>query len=99
MSFSLENEDCSWYAHCDMDNLASTGAKYKSSAIHPQPGDAKSPASKGLYVMPYIKGGKRGVLLVNKRNNDIAVNIAGVTGGVATVVEATGARQTRPSYP
>jgi hypothetical protein len=74
-----------------MDDLASTSAKYQSAAIRPQPGDNKLPASKGLYVMPYIKGGKRGILLVNKRNNDVDVSIAGATGGTVTVVGVTGA--------
>jgi hypothetical protein len=92
VSFSTINHDCSWYAHCSMDDLASTGAgytNYKSCAINPQPGDVH--LREMLYVMPYIKGGKKGILLVNKQNNAIDVYLAGLTGGDATVVEATGA--------
>lgn len=90
-SFSASNQDCSWYEVCDMSDLMPvSGAQYESQVIHAAP-DSEA-AAKYLYAMPYIKQGSKGVMLVNKQPIELTVTLSGVSGGEATVVEATGAQ-------
>ena len=47
----------------------------------------REPAVDPVYVMPFEKAGKRGMLVVNKRSVPLELTIAGATGGHATAVE------------
>lgn len=85
-SFSLENNDCSWYQQCDMKHLDVVGRGYVSEVIRPYTPPGGTGAAL-LYAMPYEKDGGRGILLVSKVPEEIDLTIFGVVGGVATVIE------------
>lgn len=90
VSFSLDHahEDCSWYSHCDFDNLAHIGADYESEVVTGRDSGGGGPTtSSPVYVMPYIKDNRKGLLVVNKKAASLELKIAGATGGLATVVE------------
>jgi len=82
VSFSLSNEDCSWYAHCDMDSLTTVRAGYISEAV-----TGKDKTDSPVYALAYNKAGKNGLLLVNKKAVAQKVTVAGASGGVASVIE------------
>jgi len=86
VSFSLTNEDCSWYSHCDMNSLTSVGAQYTSEVLTKKDSGG-SVTSSPVYALAYNKGGRNGLLLVNKKATAQTVAIAGVKGGLASVVE------------
>ena len=84
VSFSLKNEDCSWYSHCNMKSLEIVGADYISEVIT---GKDSGASTAPVYAMPYDKAGAKGILLVNKRAITQKVTFPGVSGGLASVVE------------
>jgi len=84
VSFSSGFEDCSWYTHCDMDDLA-TGYQHTSRAVAPAR-DSSSP----LYGLGLTRGGARILLLVSKIEAPLVARIADGAGALATVLEGTG---------
>ena len=82
-SFSISNNDCSWYADCNMSELDNVGANYESEVIHP----GLINGAEYFFAMPYIKDGAKGFLLINKKAKPIEVMLHGVTAGAATIVE------------
>ena len=92
VSFSLDpgHQDCSWYSHCDFAHLGKPGGGYRSEAVTGKDSGGNGPAntdSTPVYVMPYEKEGKKGMLVVNKKATALELTIVGATGGQATVVE------------
>jgi len=85
VSFSLMNEDCSWYSHCELGSLLQVGRGYTTEAVTGK--DSGGTASDPIYALPYTKNGERGIMIVNKKASPLNVTIAGVSGGLATVVE------------
>ena len=52
-----------------------------------------------VYVMPYMKAGKKGMLIVNKKSVGVQVSIKSAVGGQATVVEVnTDPRCSEPGF-
>lgn len=86
-SFSLKNEDCSWYKTCNMKGLMKVGAGYESEAITGKGASNGEPAGKPLFAMPYVMHDKKGILLVNKKAQHMEVAIGGATGGNALIIE------------
>ena len=98
VSFSLENEDCSWYASCDLSNLLPLPI-YESEAV--SPGRAPPLPDAQLYSLaielPGASGGggaaRRVLLLVSKTEDALAVSLAGggfPAGATALVLEGAG---------
>jgi len=89
VSFSVPNEDCSWYAHCEMTELIRVGAKYVSEAVHPSrdPDAGRAP----LYVLGHSSASLgRVVLLVSKKAAALSVTLDGAGGKLAQVLEGVG---------
>jgi hypothetical protein len=96
VSFSLQNEDCSWYASCDFANLAPLPI-YESEAV--SPGRVPPTTSELLYAtaaeVPGGGGGgpaRRLLLLVSKTADVLAVSLVGgfPAGATAIVLEGAG---------
>ena len=97
VSFSLKNNDCSWFSSCDMADLPhSPGAGYVTEAIHPKPPSGDSAA---VFVLPFVLEqahepyavGQRGLLVVNKVHLPSVLTLdAMLRGAVATVLEGVG---------
>jgi len=64
------------------------GRHVKGSTSWPLPPPPLPPSSAvPVHAMPYIMGGARGALLINKKAVRLEVRLEGVSGGVATMVE------------
>jgi len=87
VSFSLQNEDCSWYEHCAMDSLGPP-MFYESVAVAPAR-DVQS----NLYTlgMEVEESGRKVVLLVSKTGDTTAAKLdLSFAGALCTVLEAVG---------
>ena len=97
VSFSLKNNDCSWYSACDMTKLLHFhGAGYETEAIHPQ---SPPEEDRNVFVLPFVLEephapyavGQRGLLAVNKVHVPSVLKLdATLRGAVATVLEGVG---------
>ena len=64
------------------------GHHVKGSTSWPLPPPPLPPSTAApIYAMPYLMGGKRGALLINKKAVRTTVGLDGISGGLAAVVE------------
>ena len=96
ISFSLRNEDCSWYASCNMSSLAPPGAaNYTSEAVQPTHDPSRVLYALGMSLSSGAAGHTRKVLLVNKIGETIMVRLAGGGAAIVEVLEGVGSQ---PGY-
>ena len=98
VSFSLKNNDCSWFSACDMTKLLhSPGAGYESQVIHSKPGPSEG--GYDVFVLAFVlvqphapyAVGQRGLLIVNLVAVPSVLRLdATMHRAVATVLEGVG---------